>query len=128
MGRRGRGRSREGPEKRRERPPLPTAAAFAGARCDLARFHKDGIGAGFPEMNIVCVSWKKIRSVIREGGASAAAAGKRLDRYSFASLAHSSFGGESWVAVATDAWKGVPRRKRPEQDEGREPDQFWRWT
>ena len=37
----------------------------------------------------------------REGGASAAAvaAGKRLDRYSFASLAHSSFGGESWVAT-----------------------------
>ena len=46
-----------------------------------------------------------------------AAAGKRLDRYSFASLAHSSFGGESWVAVATDAWKGVPRRERPGRDD-----------
>ena len=64
------GRGREGPEKRRERPPLPTAAAFAGARCDLARFHKDGIGRGFQEINIVCVSWKKMRSVItaREEG------------------------------------------------------------
>ena len=68
MGRRGRGLSREGPEKRRERPPLPTAAAFAGARCDLARFHKDGIGAGFPKTNIVRVSWKTMRTVIRDGG------------------------------------------------------------
>ena len=67
-------------------------------------------------MNIVCVSWKKMRSVIREGGASAAAAaGKRLGRYSFASLAHSSFGenrGWRWRRM-----EGVPRRERPGRDD-----------
>ena len=105
----------------RDRPPLPTAAAFAGARCDLARFHKDGIEGGFPEINIVCVSWKKMRPVItarkgeREGH-------RRLRRRGNGStvtvLLHSLIrrSGENrgW---RRDGWKGVPRRERPGKDD-----------
>ena len=105
----------------RERPPLPTAAAFAGARCDLARFHKDGIEGGFPEINIVCVSWKKMRPVItarkgeREGH-------RRLrwrgNGWTVTVLLHSLIrrSGENrgW---RRDGWKGVPRRERPGKDD-----------